>query len=220
MLVPPELVRVADSVFGIPICTVPKFMLDGAEVNDPVVTAVAVSGMASMPFDASLLTDNDPLAAPPEVGVKVTLKEALWPAPSVAGRPGPLIVKPAPETLACDTVTFAVPVLTMVADAFSGWPTCTLPKLMLEGLDVNVPGPTATAVTGTLTTGFGASLVTATLPEALPADCGVNVTEKVFLCPGDKVIGKVRPLILKPRPLTVACFTVTAEVPELASVTD
>ena len=108
----------------------------------------------------------------------------------------------------------------MVADAFSGWPTCTLPKLMLDGLDTNVPEPTATAVTGTLTTGFGASLVTATVPYALPADCGVNVTEKVFFCPGDNVMGKVRPLILKPRPLTVACFTVTVEVPELASVTD
>ena len=166
------------------------------------------------------LTDNDPLAAPPEVGVKVTLNEALWPAARVAGSPGPLMVKPAPETLACDTVTFAVPVLTIVADALSGWPTCTLPKLMLDGLDANVPGPTATAVTGTLTTGFGASLVTATLPDALPAACGVNVTEKVFFCPGDKFIGKVRPLILKPRPLTVACFTVTVEVPELASVTD
>ena len=167
-LVPPELVRVADSVFGVPICTVPKFRLDGAEVNDPVVTAVAVRGIASTAFDASLLTDNDPLAAPPEVGVKVTLNEALWPAARVAGSPGPLIVKPAPETLACDTVTFAVPVLTMVADAFSGWPTCTLPKLMLDGLDINVPGPTATAVTGTLTTGFGASLVTATLPTRFP----------------------------------------------------
>ena len=53
-LVPPELVKVADSVFGVPTCTVPKFRLDGAEVNDPVVTAVAVSGIASTPFDASL----------------------------------------------------------------------------------------------------------------------------------------------------------------------
>ena len=37
MLVPPELVRVADSVFGIPICYLAKFMLDGAEVNDKIV---------------------------------------------------------------------------------------------------------------------------------------------------------------------------------------
>jgi hypothetical protein len=130
------------------------------------------------------------------------------------------MVKPAPEILACETVTFAVPVLTIVADAFSGWPTCTLPKLMLDGLDANVPVPTATAVTGTLTTGIGASLVTATLPEALPVVCGVNVTVKVFFCPGDNFVGKERPLILKPRPLTVAFCTVTVEVPELASVTD
>jgi hypothetical protein len=53
-----------------------------------------------VPFEASLAKDTVPLAAPPDWGLKVTLKAALWPAPRVTGRFNPLMAKPDPETLA------------------------------------------------------------------------------------------------------------------------
>ncbi len=46
-----------------------------------------------------------PLAVPLAVGVKVEVKVTLWPGLSVIGRVRPLIAKPAPSRLACETVT-------------------------------------------------------------------------------------------------------------------
>ena len=83
-----------------PICAEPKFRMDGAEVRAPAVTALAASGTASVPFDASLAKDSIPLADPPDCGLKVTLKSTLWPAARVTGRFIPLIAKPDPDTLA------------------------------------------------------------------------------------------------------------------------
>lgn len=181
---------------------------------------MAKRGTASVPLEASLAKESIPLTDPPDCGVKVTPKAALWPAANVKGRLTPLTAKLVPETLACDTVTLALPELVTAADKVWLLPTCMLPKLRLEGLETRTPEPTATPETGTFTTEFGASLVTATVPLEVPADCGVNVTEKVFFCPGDKVIGKLSPLTLKPWPVTVACFTVTGPLLELTSVAD
>src|ERR1700693_2686664 len=108
--------------------------------------------------------------------------------------------------------------LVKVPERVLGLLTCTLPKLRLAGCEIRLPDATATPGTGTLTTGFGASLVTATLPVEVPADCGVHAMGKVFFCPGDNFKGKLSPLILKPRPVTVAWLRVTLEVPELISV--
>jgi hypothetical protein len=49
--------------------------------------------------------------------------------------------------------------------------------------------------------GFDALEVTVTLPLALTADCGVNVTVKVLLWPAVSVTGVVIPLRLNPVPL-------------------
>ena len=139
-------------------------------MSEDVATAapVAASGIASRPFEASLVRDSAPAAAPPDCALKVTVKAVLCPAARVVGRLKPLTVKPAPEMFACDTVTLAVPELVNVASTFSAWPTSTLPKLRLEGLETSVPKPTATPDTGTLTTEFGASLVTAIVPLEVP----------------------------------------------------
>ena len=203
-LEPPELVRVSEMVCGVPACTLPKFRLDGVEVSDPAVTALPESGTASVPFDASLANDTAALAAPPDCGLKVTLKAALWPAARVMGRFKPLTVKPELETLACDTVTLDPPELESAADKVCPLPSCTLPKLRLEGFDSSAPGAVATAETGMLTTALGASLVTAMLPVALPADWGVKVTVKFLRWPAPSVSGKLIPLILKPLPVMVA----------------
>jgi hypothetical protein len=130
------------------------------------------------------------------------------------------MLKAEAETLAWDTVTVEDPELVRVTGEVCVCPLWRLRKLRLAGLDARVPAPTAVPETGTLTTGFDASVVTATVPVEVPVDCGVKVTEKLFFCPGDRVVGKLRPVILKPCPLTVACFTVTLVLPEFTRDTD
>ena len=114
-----------------------------------------------------------------------------------------------PETFtscaaACATVTLEPPELVSAADKVWLWPSCTLPKLRLDGFELSAPEAVATAETGTFTTVVDASVVTAILPLALPAACGAKVTLKLLRCPAARVKGKLMPLILKPLPVTVA----------------
>src|SRR5438445_3774522 len=53
-LVPPEFVRVAESVLLVPVWTLPKIRLAGLESSDPGVTAVAATRILSVAFVASL----------------------------------------------------------------------------------------------------------------------------------------------------------------------
>jgi hypothetical protein len=55
-----------------------------------------------------------------------------------------------------------------------------------------------------LKVGFEAFEAIATLPLALPADCGAKVTLKDALCPGASVTGVLNPEMLKPVPATEA----------------
>ena len=50
-----------------------------------------------------------PLALPAEVGENLAVNDVLWPAPSVRGVVIPVIPKPLPEAVTCDTVRLAVP---------------------------------------------------------------------------------------------------------------
>jgi hypothetical protein len=61
-------------------------------------------------------------------------------------------------------------------------------------------------------------LVNATLPVALPAACGANVTVKLELCPDVNVKGVASPLIENPAPAAVALVIVTEVPPELVMV--
>ena len=76
-------------------------------------------------------------------------------------------------------VTSEPPVLVTVSVTNLLLPTCTLPKLMLDGFGVNVPGSTAEPDRGTMSVGLEALLRTVRLPLTFPADCGVNTTLKV-----------------------------------------
>ena len=76
-LEPPELVRVSESVWLLPTCTLPKLRLVAVAVSDPGVTPVPESGTVNVGFVALLVMERFPLADPPIVGVKVTLKVAL-----------------------------------------------------------------------------------------------------------------------------------------------
>ena len=51
-----------------------------------------------------------------------------------------------------------------------------LPKFTLEGFVLKKPAVAAVPDSEMLSVGFGAVLVNATLPLAVPAACGVNVT--------------------------------------------
>jgi len=83
-------------------------------------------------------------------------------------------------------------------------PTVTLPKLRLVGFDPSVPWATPVPDNGMVRVGLDAVEVIVTLPLALAADVGANLTLKVVLWPAVRVSGVVMPLRLKPVPLMVA----------------
>src|SRR5207245_7273143 len=58
---------------------------------------------------------------------------------------------------------------------------------------------------------LGALLTSETLPDTLPMVAGANCTLKVLDCPAARVSGRVRPVMLKPVPETVACETLTVD---------
>ena len=60
-----------------PTCTLPKLRLEAVAVSDPGVTPDPERGTVSVGFDALLVMERLPLADPPVVGAKVTLKVAL-----------------------------------------------------------------------------------------------------------------------------------------------
>ena len=76
-LEPPELVRVSDSVWLLPTCTLPKLRLEAVAVSDPGVTPEPESGTVNVGFDALLVMERLLLADPPDNGVNVTLKVTL-----------------------------------------------------------------------------------------------------------------------------------------------
>ena len=81
--------------------------------------------------------------------------------------------------------TAAVPVLESVTVVGALLlPTATFPKLTLEGLALGVPVPVPVPVRAIVSGEPGALLVIDTLPLALVAVVGVNVTVKDVVCPG------------------------------------
>ena len=99
-----------------PTCTLPKARLVGLDPNAPAATPEPDSGMVSVGLDAFDVIITLPLALPADCGVKLALKLALCPAPSVTGVVIPLQVKPVPLIPACEMVTLDPPVLVTVPD--------------------------------------------------------------------------------------------------------
>lgn len=93
------------------------------------------------------------------------------------------------------------------------FPTVTLPKLRLVGFAPRAPGVTPVPDRGMVKVGLEPFEVIVTLPLALPADAGVNVTVKLALCPEVSVTGAVMPLRLNPAPLIATDEIVTVEPP-------
>ena len=131
----------------------------------------------------------------------------------------PLALKPAPEIVKLDTVTFEFPVLVRLALSKLLLPKFTLPKLKLVGFAVSrkvavTPVPLRAIVSGEL----GALLTSETVPVTLPAAPGVKATLNVALLPAAMVSGTVMPVRLKPLPDAVAWEIVTPALPALDSL--
>lgn len=75
-------------------------------------------------------------------------------------------------------------------------PTCTLPKLTLDGVAETLPGAVTVAERGMFNVAFDALLVIATFPLAVPAVCGARVTFNIAVCPAVNVRGVVSPLMV------------------------
>jgi hypothetical protein len=219
-LVPPVLVSVSDRDCLLPTVKLPKPRLVGFDPNVPGVTPVPDNGMVRLGFEALDVTLTLPLALPADAGVNVTVKVALWPDVKVTGVVIPLKLNPVPLTATWEIVTLAPPVLVNVSDSDCLFPTVTLPNPRLVGFDPNVPGATPVPDRGLVSVGLDPFDVSVTLPVALPADAGVNVTVKVALCPAVSVTGVVIPLRVKPAPLIVAEEIVTLTPPVLVTVSD
>jgi hypothetical protein len=177
MFVFPLFVNVVVSELLVVKSTTPKGKLVGLASSKAIAALpVPVNGIARGELGASLISETDPLTAPAVVGANTTLKVVFPPAAITLGKERPLMLKPAPVTLACVIVKLDVPsfVSRIVCELLS--PVITLPKLALGGFAVScwccVPLPVNEIFKGE----FAASLAIVSVPVAAPVDVGANRT--------------------------------------------
>jgi hypothetical protein len=109
-----------------------------------------------------------------------------------------------------------LPELLTVTDCAADEPSLTLPKLKLLLLNDRVceeamPVPLNAIAAGEL----GALLIIEALPEAEPAEPGVNCKLKVLDCPPFRTMGRLSELLAKPLPVTPICEMIRVPVPLL-----
>src|SRR5947207_4288789 len=170
-------------------------------------------------FDALLRKVRLALVAPLALGVKVTVKVADWPTAIVFGRVIPESTNSLLLLLPEVTVTDA-PVAVRLPGSGRPTPTVTVPKLSVRGATVSWPCAVPVPVMPMLRVEFVASEITARFPLTAPVPVGANLAVNVTLWPALRVVGRVRPVIEKPVPVTFACEIVTAVPPELDGVCD
>ncbi len=161
-----------------------------------------------------------PLLLPAATGVNTALNVALCPASTVAGRFGPLKLKPLPVADAFEIVTVELPLLVTVTATDLLLPTVILPKLMLLGFAMREPDVTPVPESAMLRGEPGASEAMARLPVILPPAAGANFTVNATDWFGVNVAGSVSPTTEKPVPVTVACEIVTFDPPVLVNVSE
>jgi hypothetical protein len=133
-----------------------------------------------VPFVVSVML---PVTAVAEDGVKTALKVAVPPAAMVVDVERPVWLKPVPDTVICENVRVALPLLVSVMVCELLLPTVTLPKLTLVGL-AEICGCVPVPLRAIFRGEAGALLVTDTLPLELAAVVGVNVTLNEVVWPG------------------------------------
>ena len=157
-----------------------------------------------------------PVAGPAVAGANWTLTDAVWFCESVTA-PDPLrIEKPVPVMLTPDMATLELPVLVRVRLFEEVLPSFTELKLRLAGETLSVLlAATPVPLKGTFTGEPEALLVIASEPVTVAAVVGAYCTLKFVACEGARFNGKLKPLTLKPAPLTPACEIVRVAVPLL-----
>jgi hypothetical protein len=85
------------------------------------------------------MSETPPVTLPAAAGAKASVKFDLCPGLRVKGRANPLVVKPLPETAACEIVRLPVPEFAKVMVCVFLVPTTTLPKLTLLGVAAREP---------------------------------------------------------------------------------
>jgi len=198
----PVLLRVTDCVPLVPRVTLPN-PIEPGEAPSSKVTPVPERETMAGELVALLTIEMLPVALPVTVGEKTALKLVLWPPERVSGNVRPLVLKPVPVTVAWVMVTLPVPVLVRLTDCVPVVFTVTLPNATVDGEADScrlTPVPDRGTVAGELV----ALLVIEMLPVALPVLVGAKVALKLVLCPPERVSGNVRPVVLKPVPVTVA----------------
>jgi hypothetical protein len=149
--------------------------------------------------------------------VKVRVNDALWPTVIVFGKDNPPRRNSGLVEVADETVTFEV-VAVRVAVRVLLVPTVTLPKAKAVALEVNRPPEMPVPDRAMVRAGLFEAFETIAIPPlVLPTTFGVKRTLKVTLCPLFRLKGRLKPLKLKPAPVTVACETVTVEFPEFVN---
>lgn len=179
-------------------------------------------------FDALLVKEMLALAAPDELGRKVTVNPADCPEASVIGkeiplRPNSALVLLAPEIVTDDPLAVSVPFKLALA------PVTTLPKFSAAGVSCNCPAAAPVPESPIASCGFEALDAIDRVPELVPVAVGVKTTANVTLCPPARVIGRVSPLrandplvALAPDSVTFVLpvfFTVSIRVCEVPGVT-
>jgi len=167
-------VSVMDWELLLPTTTLPKAKLPGFAIR-VALAATPLPESESVCGDAGALSVNTmlPVTPPAVVGANWTLKEVLCPAPRVDGKESPLMVKPAPLSVARLITIFTFPLFVRVTFCEVLWPTVTFPKFKEAG-EIDKPGCVPVPLSATVSGEFEASLVIVRLPETAPADGGAN----------------------------------------------
>jgi hypothetical protein len=129
----------------------------------------------------------------------------------------PLMLKPVPLSVTCETVTVLFPVLVSVKLCDADLPAASVPKFTLVGPTASAKSlPAASPVTGKDALTLATLVRIETVPLNVPLLFGVTCTVKVLLVPGFSKVEPVNPLMLRPLPLATTPVTVTAAPPSLA----
>jgi hypothetical protein len=159
----------------------PNAMLDVLPFSNIVVaTPVPESEIAVGEPGALVTRETDPETEPAAAGPNETLNVLPVPAAIVAGTVRPLMLNPAPDTVACEMVSVALPVFCKRIACEFGAPTVTFPKLTVAGVSTIV-GWVPVPFSEIVVVGFGALLVNVIVPDWAPADAGTNVVVKVLV---------------------------------------
>ena len=112
MLELPVLVKVKLCEAVVPSLTLPKLRLAGLTESVVVeVMPVPLRATVAGELEALLMMESEPETAPAAVGAYCTLKLALWLGAIFKGTLRLPMLKPEPVTVACETVSVALPVL-------------------------------------------------------------------------------------------------------------